>query len=98
MHEIELTWVHVLKIWWLMLWRGVLMVLAAAFVAGATLGAILVLLKVPFVHDPVKMRFAGQIAGFLISIPIYWVVIWMALRKKYRDFRLAVIPPDSPAP
>jgi hypothetical protein len=96
MQEIELTWVRIVKMWWLMLWRGLLIILPVSFVAGATIGAVSVILNAPFAHDPAKMRLAGQIAGMLVSIPVYLLVLRMALRKKYRDFRLAAVPPDSP--
>ena len=96
MLESELTWRRALKIWWLMLWRSTLMIVPASFAAGATVGALLALSGLRVSEHPFAFQSAGFAAGSLVSFPIAVLVIRMAVRKKYQDFRLAVLPPDSP--
>ena len=99
MQELELTWGRTLKMWWVILWRGVLLTVPAGFAAGATIGALLMILKLPITQNPAEMRLAGGIAGYLASLPIFLVVFRMAIRKRYKDFKVVLLPlaeRDSP--
>ena len=90
MGELELTPGRWAAIGWLLLWRGVLGWSAIAFA-----------LLVPEV--PLSRAFhygrlpEAWVAGTFILVGLIWgpMVLRMALRKKYRDFRIVLAAPDS---
>jgi hypothetical protein len=87
MQPIDITWGRVFRIYWLFFWRG--------FVGGVGLGALSGVGIVIFRHFFVSLGHAGVVLATSIGgvIGIVWavVVIRMALRKRYRGFRLIMI-------
>ncbi len=79
MQEVELTWGRVGKVWWSLVWRGVLFGGLAGFVAGFIVGLL--------GGTPIHVSLAGLIVGIPIGI---WVVK-MVFAISYSDFRLALV-------
>ena len=91
MQELEITWRHVLSVWWLIAWRGPLVgflfAIGIAFAIGFVEG---------FVDDLLDdLRPATTIVVFILTWAWWIYVVRMALRKKYKGFRLALIPEPS---
>ena len=86
MQELEVTFSRVMSVWWLLVWRSTLGAVLFGAIAGAMLGFTFGLLRLPL--DPAVPGAAGGIAGFAWFV----VVVRMALRKKYRTFRIALLP------
>jgi hypothetical protein len=87
LNELELTPRRLLSIFWLFIWRGVV----GAFAIGAVIGFVLGLgFSLVFGGDqPWTSTLIGTfsgIAGFAWQV----VAMRMALRKRYRDFRIAI--------
>ena len=90
MREQELTWSHVLSVWWLVQWRVLLGALVLGALAGGVAGIVCGILGY---GD--KAALAGSYAGFIASILWLPVVIRMALGKKYSNFRIALLHRDQ---
>jgi len=91
MQELEPTWQRALSVWWLIAWRAGLGSLAMGAAAGFILGFIGAIVGVP---RDVSSVGAGLL-GFVIAIVWGVIVVRMALRKKYGEFRIALIPHSS---
>ena len=84
----QMTWQQVLRVWWLLAWRG----LAGLIVIGGTVGYVvgLALNSIGASQDTVK------VISTLIGLSIYllWglVIVRMAVDKTYRDFKLTFTP------
>ncbi|HEX5472453.1 MAG TPA: hypothetical protein VFW73_11230 [Lacipirellulaceae bacterium] len=95
MKELEITWERIVRIWWLIAWRTVLGSVVISFVlggiAGAVFGFIAARSGVPRQSFVSTARFIGLLVGVLTWIVWGIVVVRMAFRKKYGDFRLALI-------
>jgi len=87
MQDVEPSWDKVLRIAWLLTWRGLLGGLAIGFLLGYTidLGLGLVLGKV---LDPS----ASAVLKLVVLLAWWPFVVRMALKKRYRDFRIVLIP------
>jgi hypothetical protein len=89
--ELEKTWGRAASIWWLFMWRGVLGGVILGGIVGFLIGIVGTMLGVP--------RETLIITTQIITLPIglLWgiVVLRMGLKKKYRDFRIALVPRDS---
>ena len=76
MQELELTWRRIASIWWRILWRS------AGFIGGfiaALLG-----------HADMS-RTVGLWVGRAVALPWLLAVIKMAIDKRYRGFRIALL-------
>jgi uncharacterized membrane protein YraQ (UPF0718 family) len=87
MEEIEITWSHVLKIWWAFTWRmavfGFLIGGVLAIILGATLAA----------HGmTAHAQASGQLIGSIVGIPLGLWIIKVVLTTQFRDFRIALVP------
>ena len=87
MQELEITWQRVASVWWLIAWRaflgGWILAFALAFLigeAGAALG-----LEFPTVAA------IGTVLAWLAALAWGLVVVRMALKKHYKEFRLALV-------
>ena len=87
MQELEVTWGRVLSVWWLIVWRGTVGGMALGLVGGFVAG---------FICDVIGhvewAGLAGGVTGLLLGVPWALVVIRMALKKRYADFRIALVP------
>jgi ribose/xylose/arabinose/galactoside ABC-type transport system permease subunit len=91
MQELEPTWPRVLSVWWLISWRGMVGAMLLGAAAGFVLGIFVALLRLPEQIGTV----GGGVMGGIIGLVWVVVVIRMALRKEYGDFRIALLPRDS---
>jgi uncharacterized MnhB-related membrane protein len=88
MQELEANWPRVFAVWWLVVWRTLLGGLVLGFGAGFLIGLVGALLGAP--SD--ALTALSAIVGWLLSLAWGVVVVRMALRKQYGEFRLALIP------
>ena len=84
---VQVTWMHAFKVWWSLLWRGLLFSFLAAVGLGFILGFFMELLKV----EPEIIKTVCVTAGYIVSVPIGIAVTKLVLKKHYSDFKLALI-------
>ncbi len=92
MQELDPTWGRVMSVWWLLAWRTMV---GAVLLGGAVVfvfGAITALADWPADKIQSVSAVLGGVIGALWGI----VVVRMALKKQYGDFRIALVP-ISPA-
>jgi hypothetical protein len=91
MQELEITWPRILRIWWLMVWRGLIGGVVLGFIIGFVIGFIGAMLGFPEKEIIIFNVILGLLWGFAWAM----VVTRMALRKRYADFRLVLVPVTS---
>ena len=84
MTELEVTFTRAARFWWAYTWRMLLIMLMVGIVLG--------FISVPFggIVDRVM-----RIIIILISIPIGVWVFMLVLRKRYRKFKVILLPADD---
>ncbi|MDA0701911.1 MAG: hypothetical protein O3A96_01550 [Proteobacteria bacterium] len=94
MQELEATWKRVITIGWLIVWRGSLGGLAIGFAIGFVVGFIFGFIEGP----PATSGRSPETVSLIISaltvpaVLAWWLlVVLMALRKRYKGFRLALV-------
>jgi hypothetical protein len=87
LQELEATSGKLLRIIWLIAWRGSIGGLVCGGVIGFVVGFIMGLAGSP--HE--YIRPVTGVAGFIAGAIWWFVVIKMALEKQYGDFRIALI-------
>lgn len=88
--ELEVTWEHVLRIWWALLWRGLLAALASvitSLILVVTLGFVLEFAGIPFHVMPFFSIPLGMCIGVLFAL----APIKMILNKQFGKFKLVII-------
>jgi uncharacterized protein (DUF697 family) len=87
LQEVEITIGRLLRIVWLIAWRGAL----GGFLLGAIVG-FLIGVVMTAQGSPLKLiQLVTGIAGGIVGL-IWWIaVLRMALKKQYSDFRIALI-------
>ena len=87
MQEIELTTGRLLRVVWLLMWRGYFggAVLGAA--AGFVTGVIMGIAGLP----SERIKLVAGIAGGIAGLAWFVVVCKMALEKQYGEFRIALV-------
>jgi hypothetical protein len=88
MQELDATWRRVRSVWWLIVWRAAV----GGGLLGALVGFIMGFIEAAFDVSPQMITLTSAIAGAIVNLIWSLFVIRMALRKKYGDFRLAVVP------
>jgi len=91
MQELEVTWQRVARIWWLIVWRALL----GGTLLGAAIGFIIGFIGALIGWPRQSTVLFSTIAGALVSVAWGLVVVRMALRKRYMDFRLVLAPHSS---
>ena len=100
-HDIELdpTWGQVVSVWWLIIWRTIVGVVVLAFILGAVIGAVVGIIGLVMGTADVAIGMAGMVVGVPAGLLVWliWgvVVVRMALRKRYRNFRITLLPAES---
>jgi len=88
MQELEATWARALKVWWLIFWRSVL----GASILGGVLGFIISFIGALAGAPSDLMMIINVIVGTIVGVAWMMAVVRMALRRRYRDFRLVMLP------
>jgi hypothetical protein len=88
MQELEVTWGRVISVWWLLAWRGTL----GAVLIGAVVGFIIGFIGALAGVQQETITSLSTIAGAIVGLGWAIVVVQMGLRKRYGDFRLALVP------
>jgi uncharacterized membrane protein len=88
MQELEPTWARAISVWWLIIWRGVV----GAGVIGGVVGFIIGFVGGAVGASATALSIGSSGAGLVIGTVWMVVVVRMALRKQYGDFRLALVP------
>jgi hypothetical protein len=87
MQELEMTWERVMRVWWLIAWRGLLggwiLAVALAFLIGEAGGR----LGLDFSTTAAIATALSWLAGLAWGL----FVVKMALKKNYEKFRLALV-------
>jgi len=89
--EIEITWKRVARIWWLLLWRGIL----GWFVLGFVVSAIVIFVMELFGKSYPDFGGAAVLVTVIFSsvLGALWALLvtrW-ALKKRYSGFRLVLV-------
>jgi hypothetical protein len=88
MLELEVSLGMLLRIYWLFMWRSVLGALVIGFTLGFIVGVVFSLLGVPLTQAKTTGGVLGMIGGLAWAL----LCLKMALKKKYRDFRIILVP------
>jgi divalent metal cation (Fe/Co/Zn/Cd) transporter len=87
MQELVPTWKNALSVWWLITWRGLVGFIFLVFAIAVLVDSLATLIG----GRSGTFSIIGAIGAWVLSI--FWglVVVRMALRKRYRHFRVALI-------
>jgi hypothetical protein len=90
MQDVGPSWDKVLRIAWLLTWRGLIGGLAIGFLLGYVVD-----LGLGLALGQVLDRTAGAVMK--LAVLLFWwpFVVRMALKKRYRDFRIVLIPHEA---
>lgn len=88
MQELEVNLGRLLRIYWLLIWRSLLGSLVIGFVLGFFVGLVLRVLGVPLTQIRTISGAVGLVGGAVWAL----FCLKMALQKKYRDFRIVLVP------
>lgn len=87
MQELELTWSQVIRIWWAAFWRWLIW---ANLSVGFVFGIVAIGLWAAGIHY-VPLSFWITDGAVLLSIPAGFMALRLALKAKYKGFRVAFI-------
>jgi hypothetical protein len=85
---IEVTWGRAAKVWWSLMWRGLLF----GGLGGGLMGFIIGYVMATVGQTPQQIGVVTTWAGGLVAIPIGIWVVRNVLRKSWSDFRIALAP------
>ncbi len=88
MQELDPTWGRMMSVWWLLAWRTMVGAVLLGALTGGVFGVFAALADWP--ADKIQ-----SVSAVLVGvIGALWgiVVVRMALKKQYGDFRIALVP------
>jgi hypothetical protein len=88
MQELEVNFGRLLRIYWLFIWRSVLGALLIGFTLGFIVGVVFSLLGLPLTLAKTAGGVLGVVGGAVWGL----FCLKMAIEKKYRDFRIMLVP------
>jgi uncharacterized membrane protein YsdA (DUF1294 family) len=88
MQELDPTWGRVMSVWWLLAWRTMVGAVLLGALTGGVFGVFAALADWP--AD--KIQSVSAVLGGVIGVLWAIVVVRMALKKQYGDFRIALVP------
>lgn len=91
MEELEITWLRATKIWWSLIWRGLLYGLLFGILISIPLSMATAALGLDQVQAERVIQNITGACGLLLGI---WV-LKIVLGKKYSDFRIVLVPSDE---
>lgn len=90
--EMDVTYRHAISVWWAIFWRGLLFCFMAGFVAGFIIGFVGAIVGFGHLTQPLSMA-----AGFIVALPVSIWVVRSVLRKRFKTFRIVLVPVEQPA-
>ena len=93
--ELKVTWKRTRSVWWLLCWRGGVVGFGGGY-AIATAVASVALSLAPGLPFPVAESY-GLFVGFIWLFLVYLLVTQSALRKRYKTFRIVLVPVSANA-
>lgn len=91
MERVEVSWTRVAKVYWLVLWRGMLFSFLGALIAGLILPFILS----PFGASDFLLVWTARAIGALIGVIVGMAVFRMLFDKMFSDFEVVLVKPGS---
>ena len=91
MEQVEVSWTRIAKIYWLVLWRGMLFGVLGTLIAGFLLPVVLS----PFDVSEVVFVWSARVVGALIGVIVGMVVFRMLFDKMFTDFEVVLVRPGS---
>ena len=88
MQELNPTWGRVMSVWWLLAWRT----MVGAVLLGALTGGVFSVFAALADWPADKIQSVSAVLGGVIGALWGIVVVRMALKKQYGDFRIALVP------
>jgi hypothetical protein len=85
--EIELGWSNVLSVWWLITWRTAIGMVVFLLIASVIIGFAGVAVGL----DRELVQISGGVFAWIVALVWGFIVMRMALRKRYRSFRIALV-------
>lgn len=89
----EVTWSRLGRVWWLMFWRTTVMFVVLSAAGGVLTGVAQEHLG--FGYETARIVYTA------LALPAFgaaaFVALWMAFRKRFRGFRLAIVPTSQPS-
>jgi hypothetical protein len=85
--RLDVTWTRATKVWWSLLWRGLLFGSLAGFAAGFVVG----ITGAALGANRETISQLGTLAGVLTAVPVGIWVVRTVLRKSWSDFRIAIV-------
>ncbi len=102
MQELEVTWNRVLSVAWLILWRWIFGIWFLMILIGFVGVAILKTMELLGMTVPFESANIGQVVGPpvgmmspLLGLILLLFVVRTALRKKYGEFQIVLVPNSS---
>jgi hypothetical protein len=90
MREIQPGWSEILRITWLLIWRAMLGGFAMGFVLG-----IIVNMTALYAFGTMLGSETNLVIGLMVAILWWPQVVRMALRKRFKGFRLALVATET---
>ncbi|MEJ2760865.1 MAG: hypothetical protein P8126_04835 [Gammaproteobacteria bacterium] len=87
MEKLDATWKRAIKVWWALLWRGILFTLLITFPIGIVIGVIGAIMG-----EAEHVRIYSRLAGMILGIPIGIWVVKIVLNKQFSDFQIVLLP------
>lgn len=83
----QVTWMRAAKVWWSLLWRGLLFGILSGAGVGFVLRCIMGLAKA----EPGTIKAVCTLAGYIVFVPVGITVTKIILKKRYSDFKIALV-------
>lgn len=84
---VEVTWKRALKVWWSLMWRGLLF----GFLAGAALGMLTGVILAMAGATSETVMLVGRIEGVMVGVLVGIAVTKHVLGKRFSEFRIALV-------
>lgn len=88
--ELEVTWGKALRIWWSLIWRGVLY----GGIAGLVARFIAIEIGIALPGPEGSLDTWATVAGIVVSIPVGMWVVKRVVKLRYSRFRIALLSTD----
>lgn len=91
MQELELTWGQVVRIWWAIFWRWLVLNQFTVAILGAAIGIPLLLIG----HREWVRADIWALASLIAYFPSAAIAVRLALNAKYKGFRIVIVAANS---